>query len=169
MGYFLTSAHLGFRCWSHEDLPLTMALWGDPEVGSLIGGPFEPQIVRSRLMNEIASMQEFGVQYWPSFLLEGDIHVGCAGIRLYDAEQRIYELGVHLRPAFWKKGFAKESAAAMISYGFDVLGAEAFFAGHHPANDTSRDLLLKLGFVRTHEELYQPTGLMHPSYLLYKT
>jgi hypothetical protein len=28
--------------------------------------------------------------------------------------------------------------------------------------------LLKLGFVRTHEELYPPTGLLHPSYWLPK-
>jgi len=145
-----------------------MGLWGDPEVSALIGGPFNPQMVRSRLMNEIADMQECGLQYWPSFLLDGDIHVGCAGFRLYDAEQRIYELGVHLRPAFWKRGFAKESARAMMEYGFDVLGAEALFAGHHPANDASRNLLLGLGFVPTHEELYRPTGLMHPSYLLHK-
>lgn len=168
MDYFLTSAHLGFRCWSHEDLPLAMGLWGDPEVSAQIGGPFNPQIVHSRLMNEIAGMQQYGLQYWPSFLLEGDTHVGCAGFRPYNAEQRIYEFGVHLRPAFWKRGFAKESASAMIAYGFDVLGAEALFAGHHPANDASRNLLLQLGFVRTHEELYRPTGLMHPSYLLDK-
>lgn len=168
MDYFLTSEHLGFRCWSDEDLPLAMGLWGDPEVSTLIGGPFDPQMVRSRLRSEIADMQKYGLQYWPSFLLEGDIHVGCAGFRIYNEEQRIYELGVHLRTAFWKRGFAKESARAMMEYGFDVLGAEAFFAGHHPANDASRNLLLKLGFVRTHEELYRPTGLMHPSYLLYK-
>jgi [ribosomal protein S5]-alanine N-acetyltransferase len=72
---------------------------------------------------------QFCVQYWPSVLLEGDIHVGCAGFRLYNAKQRIYEFGVDLRRAFWKKGFAKGSAAAMIGYGFDVLGAKAFFAG----------------------------------------
>jgi hypothetical protein len=25
---------------------------------------------------------------------------------------------------------------------------------------------LRLGFVHTHDEFYEPTGLMHPSYLL---
>ena len=168
MDYFLTSEHLGFRCWSDEDLPLAMGLWGDPEVTALIGGPFNQQRVSSRLISEIEGMQKHGLQYWPSFLLEDNTHVGCAGFRLYDEGQRIYELGVHLRSAFWRRGFAKESARAMIAYGFDVLGAKALFAGHHPANDASRNLLLKLGFVRTQEELYPPTGLMHPSYLLYR-
>jgi RimJ/RimL family protein N-acetyltransferase len=47
-----------------------------------------------------------------------------------------------------------------------VLAASALFAGHHPANRSSRDLLLKLGFRYTHDEYYAPTGLQHPSYLL---
>jgi RimJ/RimL family protein N-acetyltransferase len=40
------------------------------------------------------------------------------------------------------------------------------FAGHNPANTASRGLLARLGFRYTHDELYAPTGLRHPSYLL---
>ena len=168
MDYFLTSVHLGFRCWSSEDLPLAMELWGDPKVTALIGGPFTPGMVRARLVGEIAQMQEFGLQYWPVFLLDGNEHIGCAGLRPYRIEDRVYELGVHLRSAFWGRGLAKEAARSILDYGFDNLGAEAVFAGHHPSNEASRRLLLKLGFVRTHEELYSPTGLMHPSYTVRK-
>ena len=168
MDYFLTSVHLGFRCWSSEDLPLAMELWGDAKVTALIGGPFTPGMVRARLVGEIAQMQEFGLQYWPVFLLDGNEHIGCAGLRPYRIEDRVYELGVHLRSAFWGRGLAKEAARSILDYGFDNLGAEAVFAGHHPSNEASRRLLLKLGFVRTHEELYSPTGLMHPAYTVRK-
>ncbi len=168
MDYFLTSVHLGFRCWNGGDLRLATSLWGDPEVTALIGGPFTPEMVRARLANEIVQMQQYGLQYWPVFLLDGNEHIGCAGLRPYRVEDRVYELGVHLRPTFWSRGLAKEAARTVIDYGFDTLGAEALFAGHHPSNETSRQLLLKLGFVRTHEELYPPTGLVHPSYILRK-
>jgi RimJ/RimL family protein N-acetyltransferase len=166
MNYFLTSARLGFRCWSEEDLPLALGLWGDPEVTALIGGPFTSDTVRERLTKEIAQMREHRVQYWPFFLLDSKLHVGCAGLRPYRAERRVYEFGVHLRRAFWGQGLAREAAHAIIAYAFDTLHAEALFAGHHPANEASRQLLLKLGFIYSHEELYPPTGLMHPSYLL---
>jgi ribosomal-protein-alanine N-acetyltransferase len=168
MDYFLTSAHLGFRCWSDQDLPLAIELWGDPEVTALIGGPFTPEIVRARLAKEIRQMQEHGLQYWPVFLLDGKQHIGCAGLRPYRVEERVYEFGVHLRPAFWGRGLAKEAARTVIDYGFGTLNAEALFAGHHPSNEASRRLLLNLGFVRTHEELYAPTGLMHASYRIRK-
>jgi [ribosomal protein S5]-alanine N-acetyltransferase len=169
MDYFLTSSRLGFRCWREEDLPLASELWGDPEVTARIGGPFTAEAVRARLAMEIAQMQTVGIQYWPAFLLDSEQHVGCAGLRPYHLEQQVFELGVHLRCAFWGQGLAKEAARSMIDYGFGTLGAKALFAGHHPANEPSRRLLLGLGFVRTHEELYPPTGLMHPSYLLRRT
>jgi len=169
MDYFLKSARLGFRCWSEEDLPLALELWGDRSVTALIGGPFTPEMVRSRLAKEIAQMQASSVQYWPVFRLDGDQHVGCAGLRPYRTEEKVYELGFHLRRALWGQGLAYEAARAVIDYAFGTIGAHALFAGHHPANHASRGLLLMLGFVHTHQELYPPTGLMHPSYLLRRT
>jgi len=166
MDYFLKSARLGFRGWTEADLPLAEALWGDPEVARFIGGPFSPEMVRTRLQKEIAYMRASSVQYWPIFLLEGDQHVGCAGLRPYRLEERIYELGYHLRPAFWGQGLAQEASRALIDFAFNTLGAQALFAGHHPENEASRRVLLKMGFVYTHDEPYGPSGEMHASYLL---
>jgi RimJ/RimL family protein N-acetyltransferase len=163
MGYFLTTARLGFRSWREEDLPLARELWGDGEVAALIGGPFDEQAIRAKLDKEIAN-GEYDMQYWPIFLLENDRHVGCAGLRPY--REKTYELGFHLRKEFWGKGLASEAGRAVIDYGFGKLGAEALFAGHHPANGGSRHVLLKLGFVYTHDEIYAATRKMHPSYLL---
>jgi len=164
--YFLTSARLGFRHWTEDDLPLALALWTDPAVTALIGGPFSADAVQARLGTEITTMRDQRIQYWPVFLLDGDHHIGCAGLRPYRVAERIYEFGVHLGRPFWRQGFAEEAGRVVIDYAFGTLAAESLFAGHHPSNDASRRLLAKLGFVHTHEELYLPTGLMHPSYVL---
>ena len=164
--YFLTSEHLGFRCWSKADFHLANALWGDPAVTSLLGGPFTPEQVERRLNNEIADMTAHQVQYWPIFLLEDGAHVGCAGLRPYRLEDLVYELGFHLRPAYWGRGLAEEAARTLITFAFGTVGAEALFAGHHQENAASRHILAKLGFRYTHEEFYPPTGMNHPSYLL---
>jgi [ribosomal protein S5]-alanine N-acetyltransferase len=111
-------------------------------------------------------MNEYGMQYWPCFLLDSDQHVGCAGLRPYRMKDRVYELGVHLRRTFWRRGLAIEAGRAVIDYAFTALGAQVLVAGHHPMNRASRELLLRFGFVRAHDELYPPTALMHPSYLL---
>jgi ribosomal-protein-alanine N-acetyltransferase len=164
--YFMTTERLGWGHWSMNDLSLARQLWENTQVTSLIGEPFTEDQVEQRLKREIASMDAYQVQYWPVFLLETDQHAGCAGLRPYRLDQHIYELGFHLRPEYWGRGLAQEAGRAVIAFAFDKLQAKALFAGHHPANSGSRRLLAKLGFHFTHDELYPPTGLKHPSYLL---
>lgn len=164
--FFATTARVGFRCWSAEDLPLALALWGDPDVTRFIGGPFSSNQIRQRLEDEIATLRAHHVQYWPLFLLRGGEHVGCGGLRPYDLDNGIYELGFHLRPEYWGQGLAVEVGQAIITLAFDTLRATALFAGHHPANTASQRVLQKLGFRFTHEEFYRPTGLQHRSYVL---
>lgn len=168
MDYFLTTDRLGFRCWNESDLGLATGLWGDERVTALIGGPFSEEMIRARLSGEMEHMRENAVQYWPIFLLQSGEHVGCAGLRPYRVQERIYELGVHLRPRFWGRGLATEAGRAVVAYGFSDLRAEAFFAGHNPQNDMSKSFLLKLGFTYVRDEFYPATGLMHPSYILRK-
>ena len=54
----------------------------------------------------------------------------------------------------------------MRNYAFGQLRARGLFAGHHPENAASGAMLRKLGFRYSHDELYAPTGVHHPSYLL---
>lgn len=166
--YFLSTTRLGFRAWSEDDLDLAIGLWGDPEVTKLIDarGQLTEEQVRERLLLEMANLGSFGVQYWPIFLLENDEHVGCCGLRPYDEPGKIMELGVHLRSKHWGCGYATEASRAAMRYAFERLKVGGLFAGHNPENETSRHVLLKLGFRYTHHEFYGPTGLEHPCYLL---
>jgi ribosomal-protein-alanine N-acetyltransferase len=159
------TSRLTFRAWRGDDLALAMAVWGDPRLSTLAGGPFDEAQVRARLAAEIASQAEHGVSYWPMFVADG-AHAGCCGLRPRDPARRIYELGFYLRPEHWGRGYAIEAARSVIAFAFDVLAAPALFAGHHPDNHASKKTLARLGFVYTHDELYPPTGLEHASYEL---
>ncbi len=166
--YFLKTNRLGFRKWTEGDLPIALTLWGDHDVTRLIDarGKLSEVQVKEKLAEEIAIEKEHGVQYFPIFLLRTDEHVGCCGVRPYDLDKGLYEIGFHIVKKFWRQGFAHESAKAMIEYAFDKLKAAGLFAGHHPNNKASKLLLEKLGFHYTHDEYYAQTGLEHPSYLL---
>lgn len=117
-------------------------------------------------MLEMATLKQEGAQYWPMFLLETDEHIGCCGIHPRDKENGVWELGCHLRRAFWSKSLGREAAEAVIRYAFDTLGVSAIFAGHHPSNSASQRFLQYLGFRYTHDEFYPPTQVMEPCYLL---
>ena len=106
----------------------------------------------------------YGMQYWPIFeLASGDL-IGCCGLRPYN--DTVYEIGFHLRPEFWRQGFALEAATVAIDYAFTELHADGLFAGHNPKNLASKHVLGKLGFQYIRDEFYAPTGLYHPSYEL---
>ena len=163
--YFLESARLGLRCWLPSDLPLALALWGDRDVTRYTSAQgFSEQDIQARLALEIDNQRTHGIQYWPVFLLANGEHVGCCGLRPH--ELGVPEFGVHIASRHWRRGYALESASLVIDYAFAVRNVSALFAGHNPANDASRALLGRLGFVHTHDELYPPTGLQHPSYRL---
>jgi ribosomal-protein-alanine N-acetyltransferase len=164
--YFLLTDRLGFGQWSEGDLPLALELWGDPGVSSLIGGPFTDREIDARLARERTMLIDHQVQYWPVFLLQSDDFVGCAGLRPYQLDGRIFEMGVHLRKSYQGHGFAQEAARAVIKFAFETLQIRGLFAGHHPKNASSKRLIEKLGFSFTHEEFYAPTGANHLSYLL---
>jgi ribosomal-protein-alanine N-acetyltransferase len=166
--YFLTTQHLGFRCWANDDFGLALELWGDPEVTQFIDarGHLSDDQVRVRLSKEIATERVHGIQYWPIFLLESDEHVGCCGLRPYGESRQVLEIGFHIRVRHWGCGYATEAARATIAYAFESLSAKALVASHNPANDASRHLVQKLGFRYMHDEYYEPTSLDHPSYLL---
>ncbi|MCG8568454.1 MAG: GNAT family N-acetyltransferase [Desulfobacterales bacterium] len=166
--YFLTSLRLGFRTWSREDLDLALELWGDFQVTRLFDGrgPLDGEAVAQRLERELESQSRHGVQYWPIFLLESHAHVGCAGFRPHDPARGILEMGIHIRPEFWRRGLGVEAGRALIPHAFHTLDAQGIFAGHNPENTGSRKLLAHLGFQYSHDEFYEPTGLHHPSYLL---
>lgn len=163
-----TTSRLTFRSWSETDLDLAVSLWGDPRVTALFDsrGQLSREQVRQRLALEIANERELGIQYWPFFLRQTGEFVGCSGLKPYDVSRSLYELGFHLRPAFWGVGYATEAARAVIDCAFASRRPEALLAGHNPRNHASKRVLEKLGFTYLRDEYFAGTGLMHPLYEL---
>ncbi len=168
--FFLTTERLGFSVWNENDIFYALELWGNPEVTKFIvaGGTMLKEDVQQRLKKEIETFNNVNIQYWPIYFKETHENVGCCGVRPYDCEKNILEMGVHIKEQHWGIGIAQEACSKVIEYCFNTLKVKALFAGHNPKNISSAGLLKKLGFTYTHDEFYPPTGLYHPSYLLTK-
>lgn len=164
--FFLKTNRIGFSKWLQNDLELAELLWGNPEVSRYIcaNGIFSTKEVIDRLNAEIINESLYHVQYWPIFELLTNDFIGCCGLKPHKTKE--YEIGFHLLPEFWKRGYATESSRAVIKYAFTVLKAEKLFAGHNPNNSNSFRVLNKLGFEYIGDAFYVPTGLYHPSYEL---
>jgi len=157
------------RHWTVDDINFAVKLWGDPDVMQFIdlhGGLNQEQIAE-RLQSEIDRQNTFGVQYWPLFEKVTKQFIGCCGLRpwTHTPNEKNFELGFHIIKEHWGKGFAIEAAKGSIGYA-QKIGLTKLYAGHHPKNDASRKILLKLGFKHLEDVFYEPTGLYHPSYVL---
>lgn len=164
----METPRLLFREWRlDDDLDLAWQLFGDLQVTKLVGGPFSKAQVADRIHREMASLTLLGVQYWPIFLKDSREFVGCCGLKSRPIPQDgQFEMGFYILSKFHGKGLATEASRAVIHHSFTVLKASALFAGHHPMNHSSRNVLLKLGFEDCGMEFYPPTGLDHPLYCL---
>jgi len=165
--FFLETERIIFSYWTKDDYILALSLWGDEAVTKYISkiGELTEQEIKDRLLLEIKIEKQFNVQYWPIFEKSTEGFIGCCGLRPYNIEKRIYEIGFHLTSKHWGKGFGAEAAKAVIEYSRDKLKATGLFAGHHPNNVISKRIIEKLGFQYKCGEYYKPTGLYHPSYI----
>lgn len=164
--WFLSGERVRFRHWQETDIDLAVSLWGNPDVTRLIadlGNP-SPEQARDRLVLEVTRQRTSGMAYWPVFTTAGE-HLGCCGLRPYRPKEGIIEVGVHLLPQHWGKGYATESLACSGQFAFETLEANGLFARHHPLNVASGRALTRLGFRATHLEFMPQTGLEHPCFL----
>lgn len=173
--YFLTTERLGFSHWKQENIDLALSLWGNRDVTRYLSeNGFTEEAIIERLQYEINSQNKDGVQYWPLFLLENDEFIGCGGLKasdpyVEDLRAGVYQLGVHLLPPMWGKGYLTEAMHTLIRYALEELKACNLFAGHHPQNDTAHHVLVdKLGFFPHSKIFYRPIGLMCPVYFLFE-
>lgn len=166
--FLIKTERVGFSVWRNDDIELAKSLWGEPEVTHYlcVTGAFTEKDIQERLKLEICNYQKFNIQYYPIFDLRDYTLIGCCGLKPFEGELDILEIGVHLRKEYWGQGFAVEAIKAIIEYSFLVLHVKELRAGHHPLNIASKKTLLKLGFQYAEDCYYEPTGLDHPLYAL---
>lgn len=159
------SNRLLFCTWEEADFTLAQQLWQNKTVSKYLttSEGFSNEEIKNRLVSEITSFKKFGIQYWPIFTRDNHTFIGCAGLRPHD--NSTLEIGFHLLPEFWGKGYGTEAAKAIINYSATFQNITHLFAGHHPENIPSKQLLLKLGFLFRDTSFYAPTNLYHPSYI----
>ncbi len=70
--------------------------------------------------------------------------IGWCGLK-YKPEYGHVDLGYRFMPQYWNKGFATETTAACINYGFSELGLHRIVASFVPGNSVSQHILEKNG------------------------
>jgi len=105
----------------------------------------------------IEMYQRLGFGLYAVELRENGAPIGICGLIKRDALVDV-DLGFAFLPRFWTKGYALESASAVMSYGRSALGLSRIVAIVSQDNHRSARLLEKLGFRLESSVSLQPDG-----------
>jgi ribosomal-protein-alanine N-acetyltransferase len=145
----LATERLRLRAPLPADAAALLQILGDAEVTRYHNMPTltaltEAQAALERLAQRHAARETIR---WAIELAGHGEMIGTVGLLRFDFEQRRAELGYEIARRLWGRGLAPEAAAAVIRYGFTVLGLHRIEAGVLPGNDASVRVLEKLGFL----------------------
>ncbi len=100
------------------------------------------------IAKNLKSYQQKKGFFWVIVAAQTGNYLGDIILRKIDRSNARAEIGYTLLPEFWGRGYMKEAMRAVISFGFKDLGLHSIEANINPANISSRELLLKTGFVK---------------------
>ena len=130
-----------------NDAPFIVELLNEPSFLRFIGdrGVRSQQDARQYILNgPIASYRRNGFGLWLAFLKETGDPIGICGLLKRDTLPDP-DVGFAFLPAFWRRGYAFESASAVLKHGCEALGLTRILAITALDNQASIALLEKMG------------------------
>ena len=150
---FIETPRLILREIISEDVDRIFLLDSNPAVMKYIGVKPLTKIEESEeTITKIRKQyEENGIARWAVIEKASNLLIGWSGLKLLteplNGFKNVYELGYRFLPEFWGKGYATESAKAVIEYGFEQMNLEIIYACTDVNNLNSSNILKnKLGF-----------------------
>jgi RimJ/RimL family protein N-acetyltransferase len=140
---------LTLRRFVVDDAPFALTLVNDPFFKQFIGdkGVRTEDDARAYLQSgPLASYAQFGFGLFLVARKADGAEIGMCGLLKRPTLEDV-DLGYAFLPTFWHQGYAREAAAATLTYGTRVFGLTRVVAITTPENAASIRVLLDLGFV----------------------
>jgi RimJ/RimL family protein N-acetyltransferase len=144
----IETERLTIRRLTVDDAPFIMRLLNEPSFLQHIGDRGVRTMADASqyiLAGPIASCERFGFGLFLVELKDCHVPVGICGLLKRDALDDV-DVGFAFVPESWSKGYAFESASAVVAYGRDTHGLKRIVAISSQDNVASINLLVKLGF-----------------------
>ena len=142
----LCTARLRLRAWTEEpgDLARLMDLYGRMEVTRWLGGP--PSCPVPELVDRWARVHRLNALHgcWAIEAGDGGAPAGTVLLKPLPNGVGEVEVGWHLHPDSWGRGYATEAARAVVDRAFDG-GLPEVYAVVRPGNDPSLAVCRRLG------------------------
>ena len=143
----LRTERLVLRPFAPEDAADVQRLAGAREVAATtlhIPHPYGDGVAEAWIATHAERFAEGRVLTLAITLRDGGAVVGAIGLTFNRAHHNA-EMGYWVGVPYWGRGYATEAAAALLRYGFDVLGLHRVHATHLTRNPASGRVMQKIG------------------------
>ncbi len=143
----LETERLRLRLMEPDDAEFILALLNESSFLQYIGDKCvrSHEDARHYIMNgPVKSYEQHGYGLYLTELKDDGTPIGICGLIKRDTLDHA-DIGFALRPQFWSRGYAFESASAVMAYGKRELGLDRIVAVSSPGNEASVRVLAKLG------------------------
>jgi RimJ/RimL family protein N-acetyltransferase len=143
----LVTERLIARPWTLDEADLAAAydVYSRPEVAAWIGAPMEPAEIRIRIERWSQPTDDPTYGVWAvEERDEPDRPIGSVLLRPLPPDEEDVEVGWHLHPSVWGRGYATEIGRAAAQRAFDT-GIDEVFAIVRPGNERSSQVARRLG------------------------
>ena len=128
-----------------SDAESMYALNLDPEVLKYTGDePFNSIEEARDFIENYKQYQFYGFGRWSVFIKERNEYIGWCGLK-YTEDKNEYDIGFRFLKEHWNKGFATETAAACLNFGFENLQIDRIVGRAMSVNFASIKVLEKIG------------------------
>jgi RimJ/RimL family protein N-acetyltransferase len=154
MNIKLETERLYLREFTIDDAQLLINLNSDIEVTRYTGdGPVKDVEEAKRILTDIIFPQyKKNIGRWAVHLKSSNEFIGWCGLK-YIAEENEIDLGYRFFKKYWGKGYATESAQAVINYGVNRLKLKNIIARAAKENTASIHVIKKLGMTYLKDDM----------------
>ncbi len=143
----LSTSRLRLEPFNDTHFEGLFSLNSDPEVMRYITGkPDTRDDTVAMLVRNKARWLESGFSWWSFIELTTNELIGAGYIQHLERNpENPIEIGWRLRQDKWHQGFASEAAQRMAAFAFEEIGSNLLYAVCHQENESSAQVMKKLG------------------------
>ncbi|ANY71724.1 GNAT family N-acetyltransferase [Paenibacillus ihbetae] len=144
----LETERLHLREITPDDAPAIFRCFSDQEVTRYYGQEAFTTLEQAEQLIDLFAknrLERRGIR-WGIELKDRKGLVGTIGFNAWAPKHKRAEIGYELHPDYWRQGYAREAASAVLSFGFQQLGLDRVGAVVFIDNKASHALLIRLGF-----------------------